>query len=254
MSAEATQASGLLLPPHLTRVDTSPPPTDGDEKENSPEAEEGEKKVVQLGDGDPSPEADAATAMQVEDDAAVADEAPKEETPGHDVGAVVSTGGEEANENVVPDVAEVNEAEATADAGGEKTADAGGEKTTARAEEAGGPSAPANPPLRGPISNSVADVRVYPGLPPHGLTEEQITELFDAVQRMKSKSSNQNFVKHGWQCLYVLRSSGSATRGDMCVIDPRDGQRILSNPHPKPNQTLTLSLTLILTLTLTLSP
>ena len=184
MSAEATQASGLLLPPHLTRVDTSPPPTDGDEKENSPEAEEGEKKAVQRSDGDASPEADAATAMQVEDDAAVADEAPKEETPG-DVGAVESTGGEEANENVVPDVAEVNEAEATADAGGEKTADAGGEKTTARAEEAGGPSAPANPPLRGPISNSVADVRVYPGLPPHGLTEEQITELFDAVQRMK---------------------------------------------------------------------
>ena len=62
----------------------------------------------------------------------------------------------------------------------------------------------------------------------YGLTEEQITELFDAVQRMKSKSSNQNFVKHGWQCLYVLRSSGSATRGDMCVIDPRDGQKIFS--------------------------
>jgi hypothetical protein len=71
-------------------------------------------------------------------------------------------------------------------------------------------------------------VRTYPGLPPHGLSEDEIAELFDAVQRMKSKSSNQNFVKHGWQCLYVLRTSGSATRGDMCVIDPRDGQKIFS--------------------------
>ena len=83
-------------------------------------------------------------------------------------------------------------------------------------------------PVRPPISNSVADVRTYPGLPPHGLSEDEIAELFDAVQRMKSKSSNQNFVKHGWQCLYALRTSGSATRGDMCVIDPRDGQKIFS--------------------------
>ena len=210
MSAEATQPAGLVLPSHLTRVEGE---TNSDEKENS--AEEGEKKVA-LGDGEQTD-----TAMQVEDDAAVEDEAPVEETPDHDIDTVESKGGEEADENVAPDAAgRVSEAEATADADGEKP--------TARAAEAAGPSVPVDIPVRPPISNSVADVRTYPGLPPHGLSEDEIAELFDAVQRMKSKSSNQNFVKHGWQCLYALRTSGSATRGDMCVIDPRDGQKIFS--------------------------
>lgn len=215
MSADAMQPAGLLLPSHLMRVEGQ---TNSDEKENSADegekmrnspTEEGEKKVA-LGDGEQTE-----TAMQVEDDAAVEDEAP-EETPDHDVGTVESKGGEEADENVA--AGRVNN-EATADED---------EKTTARAAEAAGPSAPADIPTRPPISNSVADVRTYPGLPPHGLSEDEIAELFDAVQRMKSKSSNQNFVKHGWQCLYVLRTSGSATRGDMCVIDPRDGQKIFS--------------------------
>ena len=209
-TADAMQAAGLVLPPHLTRIEGE---TNSDEKENS--AEEGEKKVA-LGDGEQTD-----TAMQVEDDAAVEDEAPVEETPDHDIDTVESKGGEEADENVAPDAAgRVSEAEATADADGEKP--------TARAAEAAGPSVPVDIPVRPPISNSVADVRTYPGLPPHGLSEDEIAELFDAVQRMKSKSSNQNFVKHGWQCLYALRTSGSATRGDMCVIDPRDGQKIFS--------------------------
>eukprot|EP00908_Phaeocystis_cordata_P008852 Transcript_19570.p1 GENE.Transcript_19570~~Transcript_19570.p1 ORF type:complete len:545 (-),score=112.90 Transcript_19570:825-2459(-) len=80
----------------------------------------------------------------------------------------------------------------------------------------------------GNISNSAASVRLYSGLPPHGLTDEQISELFDAVQQMKAKSSNQNFFKHGWQCMFTLRAPGATTRGDMCVIDPRDGQKIFS--------------------------
>ena len=208
-TTDAMQAAGLVLPPHLTRIEGE---TNSDEKENS--AEEGEKKG--RGDGE---QTDAA----VENDAAMEEEAPEVETPDHDVSTVESIGVEEADENVAPDAAgRVNEAEATAD-DSEKA-----DEKEAHAAEAAGPSAPADIPARRPISNSVADVRTYPGLPPHGLSEDEVAELFDAVQRMKSKSSNQNFVKHGWQCIYALRTSGSATRGDMCVIDPRDGQKIFS--------------------------
>lgn len=80
----------------------------------------------------------------------------------------------------------------------------------------------------GEISNAASDVRVYDGLPAHGLDQAQIDELFAAVHEMKSKSSASNFFKHGWQLIYTLRTPGSSTRGDMCVIDPRDGQKIFS--------------------------
>ena len=96
------QAAGLVLPPHLTRIEGE---TNSDEKENS--AEEGEKKG--RGDGE---QTDAA----VENDAAMEEEAPEVETPDHDVSTVESIGVEEADENVAPDAAgRVNEAEATAD-------------------------------------------------------------------------------------------------------------------------------------------
>ena len=201
---DAIQPAGLLLPPHLI---------DG-EKENA--AEESEKKVP-LGDEL------MGTAMQVEGDKAVENVAPEEGTHDHDVGTLESKGGD-ADESVAPDAAgeapagRVNEAEATVDADGEETTEAAHQST------------PVNDPVNrsARISNSVADVRTYPGLPPHRLSEGEISELFDAVQLMKSKSSNQNFVKHGWQCVYTLRTAGSATRGDMCVIDPRDGQKIFS--------------------------
>ena len=207
--ADDVQPAGLLLPSHLVRIDG------GCEKENS--AEESDTKVALVQETDT-----AMPAMQVEGEEAVENAAPEEETndiaklEGGEAGAAPDAAGE------VP-AGQVNEAPATADADGEET--------TACAAEASGRSSSLEAPVSQPariITNSVADVRTYPGLRPHGLSEDEISELFDAVQLMKSKSSNQNFVKHGWQCVYTLRSAGSATRGDMCVIDPRDGQKIFS--------------------------
>ena len=75
----------------------------------------------------------------------------------------------------------------------------------------------------GDVSNAASDVRVYDGLTSHGLDQTQIDELFAAVHEMKSKSSASNLFKHGWQLIYTMRAPGASTRGDLCVIDPRDG-------------------------------
>ena len=173
--ADDVQPAGLLLPSHLVRIDG------GCEKENS--AEESETKVALVQETD--------TAMQVEGEEAVENAAPEEETndtaklEGGEAGAAPDAAGE------VP-AGQVNEAPATADADGEET--------TACAAEASGRSSSLEAPVSQPariITNSVADVRTYPGLRPHGLSEDEISELFDAVPELWIKREAQRLAGPG---------------------------------------------------------
>jgi hypothetical protein len=73
------------------------------------------------------------------------------------------------------------------------------------------------------------DVRQYAGLPPHGLSNEQMDEVLEEVQRSKRAGRASDKTVHGWRVMYTLRRQGTtANRGDICVIDPRDGQKIYS--------------------------
>jgi hypothetical protein len=73
------------------------------------------------------------------------------------------------------------------------------------------------------------DVRLYDGLPPHGLSDEQIEEVLEEVRRCKKAARASDKTIHGWRVMYTLRRHGTAAnRGDICVIDPRDGQKIFS--------------------------
>ena len=79
------------------------------------------------------------------------------------------------------------------------------------------------------ISSRPEDVQVYAGLTPHGLSEAQIDELFEAIAAMRKAAKATEFVKHGWTLQWKVRQNqGGSTRGDMCIIDPRDGQKIYS--------------------------
>ena len=70
---------------------------------------------------------------------------------------------------------------------------------------------------------------MYEGLTPHGLSEAQIDELFEAIAAMRKAAKATEFVKHGWTLQWKVRQNqGGSTRGDMCIIDPRDGQKIYS--------------------------
>ena len=70
---------------------------------------------------------------------------------------------------------------------------------------------------------------MYAGLTPHGLSEAQIDELFEAIAAMRKAAKATEFVKHGWTLQWKVRQNqGGSTRGDMCIIDPRDGQKIYS--------------------------
>ena len=73
------------------------------------------------------------------------------------------------------------------------------------------------------ISSRPEDVQVYEGLTPHGLSEAQIDELFEAIAAMRKAAKATEFVKHGWTLQWKVRQNqGGSTRGDMCIIDPRD--------------------------------
>lgn len=73
------------------------------------------------------------------------------------------------------------------------------------------------------------DVRPYAGLPPLGLSDEQVEEVLKEVQRSKRTGRASDKEVHGWRVIYTLRRHGTtANRGDICIIDPRDGQKIFS--------------------------
>ena len=60
------------------------------------------------------------------------------------------------------------------------------------------------------------------------LSEAQRNEIVDAVKQMVKAGKRYSAVLHGWDLKYNLRKTGTAVRGDMCAIDPRDGQKIFS--------------------------
>ena len=93
-------------------------------------------------------------------------------------------------------------------------------RTDLGSAEPGGASAP---------SSRACDVRPYPGLPPHGLSNEQIDELMEEVRSLKKRARPCNQELHGWRLIYTLRrNTNGVNRGDFCVIDPRDQQKIYS--------------------------
>ena len=63
---------------------------------------------------------------------------------------------------------------------------------------------------------------------PSMLSEAQRNEIVDAVKQMVKAGKRYSAVLHGWDLKYNLRKTGTAVRGDMCAIDPRDGQKIFS--------------------------
>jgi hypothetical protein len=58
--------------------------------------------------------------------------------------------------------------------------------------------------------------------------EDQAKEIVKAVETIRRQSASTNELVHGWRLTYTRRAPGAATRGDMCAIDPRDGQKIFS--------------------------
>ena len=58
--------------------------------------------------------------------------------------------------------------------------------------------------------------------------EEQAEALIKAVEAMRRRDVGTDELVHGWRLVYTLRAPGGASRGDMCAIDPRDGQKIFS--------------------------
>ncbi|KAL1521940.1 hypothetical protein AB1Y20_021588 [Prymnesium parvum] len=80
----------------------------------------------------------------------------------------------------------------------------------------------------GTISCRSQDVRIYEGLAPHGLSEAQLEQLLTSVNEAKRSSKAVDKTLFGWRIVYTLRGPGSASRGDMMVVDPRDEQKIFS--------------------------
>ena len=74
----------------------------------------------------------------------------------------------------------------------------------------------------GPSTSAAAEGSWY------SFTEAQVDDLFDAVEAMRKRPKNTDEYVHGWRLIYTLRSAGSAARGDMTAVDPRDGQKIYS--------------------------
>ena len=67
-----------------------------------------------------------------------------------------------------------------------------------------------------------------------GLSEAQIDELFAAIAAMRKAAKATEVVKHGWTLQWKVRQNqGGSTRGDMCIIDPRDGQEDLQHRRPE---------------------
>ena len=194
----------LKLPPHIVLLEDGGA-NDGDKAQPLPHAAQ-EQTSPGTEEAAAVDEAPTAAAAPGSSDASAADEGPPSADPepagaaGADAAAAASDAPAEGEEDEDADTPETNDAEQN-------------EKPTTGT---------------GDISNAASDVRVYDGLESHGLDQTQIDELFAAVHEMKSKSSASNFFKHGWQLIYTLRTPGSSTRGDMCVIDPRDGQKIFS--------------------------
>ena len=64
--------------------------------------------------------------------------------------------------------------------------------------------------------------------PTRVFSDEEVEEIFHAVELMRRRSVTTDQIVHGWRLQFTLRGVGSSTRGDMCATDPRDGQRIFS--------------------------
>ena len=158
-----------------------------------------------------------------------------EEPAEPEVGKTPATGGDEPT--VESAVAE--EGEEPAEVAGEAPADAmppatEGDEQPAKEEENDDDDDAFEKPLTttGNISNAASDVRIYEGLPSHGMDETQIDELFKAVHEMRAKTSNQNFFVHGWQLIYPLRAPGASSRGDMTCAPPARSPRPTTTPAP----------------------
>ena len=150
----------------------------------------------------PPLEADDVTDVLADDDA-------HEEAPPTEADAVLLLDAPESPESALENGSEAPEAAA----GSEPSADRNDK--------------PVN--IDGTISARAADVRTYQGLPPHGLDDEQIEKLFGAIDEMRRVSRGCDYSLFGWRLVYTLRRApGSSTRGDIMVVDPRDGQKIFS--------------------------
>eukprot|EP00965_Chrysotila_dentata_P153762 5083209-Pleurochrysis_carterae.AAC.1 len=65
------------------------------------------------------------------------------------------------------------------------------------------------------------------------LSEEQQAELFETIDRIRKAGCAAEVDVHGWNVTYTLRGgskgkSRGAPRGDLTVVDPRDGSKIFS--------------------------
>ncbi|MDC0526039.1 hypothetical protein OAO87_03475 [bacterium] len=58
---------------------------------------------------------------------------------------------------------------------------------------------------------------------------EQHAELLAAIEGVRSASATRTLVLHGWSITWSVRPGhGSKVRGDLCIVDPRDGQKLYS--------------------------
>ena len=60
------------------------------------------------------------------------------------------------------------------------------------------------------------------------LTEEQQEEVLQKVEEIRKRPRDTDEYLHGWRLIYTLRTAGSAARGDLTAVDPRDGKKIYS--------------------------
>jgi hypothetical protein len=60
------------------------------------------------------------------------------------------------------------------------------------------------------------------------LTEEQQEEILQKVEEIRKRPRSTDEYLHGWRLIYTLRTAGSAARGDLTAVDPRDGKKIYS--------------------------
>ena len=49
-----------------------------------------------------------------------------------------------------------------------------------------------------------------------------------ALDLMRTAPCSQQIERHGWSISYTLRKPGSSMRGDIHIVDPRDGAKLYS--------------------------